>query len=387
MLGTVGPNFTPSALELAWLAIPWGQDQYLADSFQHLPLNEIDEMVTGHPIKFFRDWLQHPRASDPYWHAVDMRRDLQRIKVPMHLITGWYDLFMRYQLEDYQLLKAAGQRPYLTVGPTAHMSLSNFSVTAQEGLVWFDAYLKNDPSRLRQHPVRLFVMGRNEWREMDDWPPPAQERRFFLHGLRALSPEQPAVESPADRYVYDPGDPTPAIGGPLLSLVAGPHDQRMLESRSDVITFTTDPLATDLEVIGTPHAELYVRSSLEHTDFVARLCDVQRDGRSINVCDGFVRLTPGAGEMQPDGSLKITIELWPTALCFKRGHRLRLQVCSGGHPRWSRNLGMGEPLVSATRWRGAEQIIYHDQAHPSALVLPRTDWQSDKTDIEVLQFA
>ena len=89
---------------------------------------------------------------------------------------------------------------------------------------------------------------------------------------------------------------------------------------------------------------------------MARLCDVQPDGRSINLCDGFVRLTPGQGEPQPDGSLKITIELWPTANCFQRGHRLRLQVCSGGHPRWSRNLGLGEPLATATDMQGAEQI-------------------------------
>jgi uncharacterized protein len=133
--------------------------------------------------------------------------------------------------------------------------------------------------------------------------------------------------------------------------------------------------------------ELYVRSSLAHTDFVARLCDVQPDGRSINLCDGFVRLTPGAGEPQPDGSLKISVELWPTANCFLRGHRLRLQVCSGGHPRWSRNPGTGEPLGAATTLQGAEQTIYHDQTHPSALHLPVTSWWSDEADIELLQFA
>ena len=100
-----------------------------------------------------------------------------------------------------------------------------------------------------------------------------------------------------------------------------------------------------------------------------------------------MRLQPGAGRTQPDGSLKIAIELWPTANCFRRGHRLRLQVCSGGHPRWSRNLGTGEALATATTLQGAEQLIYHDAAHPSALIVPVTSWWRDAADIEVLQYS
>jgi hypothetical protein len=388
-LVTLGPTFTPSALQNLWLLLPAGQDRYLAEAFQHLPLNEIDEAICGRPLDFYRDWLEHPTRSDPHWQPVDFRRKLDRITAPMHLITGWYDLFTRDQLADYQLLKAAGQRPYLTVGATNHMSMGNFIANAQEGLAWFDAYLKNDPSHLRPHPVRICIMGsgREAWREMDDWPPPAQEARYFLQSRQRLAIDQPAEVSLPDRYIYDPGNPTPAIGGPLLSFSAGPHDQRSLESRSDVLIYTTEPLREEIEVIGSPRVELYVRSSLPHTDFVARLCDVQPDGRSINLCDGFVRLAPGQGEPQPDGSLKITIELWPTANCFRRGHRLRLHVCSGAHPRLSRNLGLGEPLATATEWRGSEQLIYHDAAHPSVLILPITSWWRDAVDIEVLQYS
>jgi uncharacterized protein len=384
---TLGPDYTPSALQQFWLLTPPGQDQYLAEAFDHLPLNEIDELISGQRLAYFRDWLEHATLADPHWLPVNYRRTFADITAPAHLITGWYDLFTRYQLEDYQLLKAAGQRPYLTVGPTSHMSASNFVTITQEGVAWFDAYLKNDPSHLRQHPVRLYVMGKNEWREMDDFPPPAQDTRFFLHDQQGLAIDQPAVSAP-DRYIYDPTNPTPAYGGPLLSFAAGPHDQRALESRSDVLTYTTAPLTEDLEVIGAPRVELYVRSSLAHTDFVARLCDVQPDGRSINICDGFVRITPErSGEAQLDGTQKITIELWPTANCFLRGHRLRLQVCSGAHPRWSRNPGTGEPLGTGTTLQGAEQTLYHDQAHPSVLHLPVTSWWRDVEDIEVLQFA
>jgi putative CocE/NonD family hydrolase len=386
MLSTIGPNYIPSAAGWAWLATSWGQDQYLREAFDHLPFNELDQIVTGHPIAFFPDWLEHSSQNDAHWETIDFRPEGSQVTVPVHLIAGWYDLFTRYQLADYQRLKSVGQRPYLTVGPTWHLDIRNFATMTQEGLAWFDAYLKNDPSRLRQHPVRIFVMGSNEWHELADWPPPAQDTRYFLHGQQQLAIDQPVDVSLPDRYVYDPGNPTPAYGGPLLSFNAGPHDQRALESRSDVLTYTTEPLSEDLEVIGAPRVELYVRSSLAHTDFVARLCDVQPDGRSINLCDGIVRLKPGDGEAQPDGSLKITIELWPTANCFQRGHRLRLQVCSGAHPRLSRNLGKGEPLATATEWQGAEQTIYHDAAHPSALILPVTSWWRDVADIEVLQY-
>jgi putative CocE/NonD family hydrolase len=149
---------------------------------------------------------------------------------------------------------------------------------------------------------------------------------------------------------------------------SGPLDNRPLEARPDVLTYTTAPLAADLEIIGTPRLELYARSSLAHTDFFARLCDVQPDGRSINICDGLLRVTPGAGG--PGGILRLAWDLWPTAHRFRRGHRLRLQVASGAHPRWSRNPGTGEPPSTATRLLVADQTIYHDPDHPSALVLP-----------------
>ncbi len=116
---TLGPDYTPSALQQFWLMTPQGQDQYLAEAFQHLPLNEIDELITGQPLAYYRDWLEHATQADPHWQPVNYRRTFADIQAPVHLITGWYDLFTRYQLEDYQLLKAAGHQPYLTVGPTS----------------------------------------------------------------------------------------------------------------------------------------------------------------------------------------------------------------------------------------------------------------------------
>jgi uncharacterized protein len=117
-------------------------------------------------------------------------------------------------------------------------------------------------------------------------------------------------------------------------------------------------------------AELYVCSSLGETDFFVRLCDVYPDGRSVNICDGLRRIWPGDGEAQPDGSLRIVVDMAQTAMRFRAGHNIRVQVSSGAHPRFNRNLGTGEPIAAATQMQEARQTIYHDEAHPSAVLLP-----------------
>src|SRR6185437_6022362 len=222
----------------------------------------------------------------------------------------------------------------------------------------------------RAHPVRIFLMGAKQWREYDTWPPAATEVSYYPRARGRLATMAPSGAELPDTYRYDPADPTPTIGGPVLMPPSGPKNQRKLEVRQDVLCYTSAPLASDLDVIGPVRLILYVRSSLEHTDFLGRLCDVHRNGRSINVCDGLLRIEPGKGEAQPDGSLKIELSLSSTAQRFKRGHRLRLQVASAGHPRWNRNLGSGEPQATATTLRVADQTIYHDAAHPSTLILP-----------------
>jgi putative CocE/NonD family hydrolase len=151
----------------------------------------------------------------------------------------------------------------------------------------------------------------------------------------------------------------------------GSRDNRQLEARGDVLTYTTGPLPDDLDIVGRATATLYVRSSLEHTDFFVRLCDLHgQRGKSMNVCDGIVRLGTDTGERHADGTRHITIELWPNAHRFKKGHSIRVQVSSGSHPRYARNLGSGEPLATSTTYRVADQEVIHDPDHPSAIALP-----------------
>lgn len=342
----------------------------LRPALRRLPLRGADEVAVGKPVPFFRDWLEHNEPGDEWWKPVDFSGAVSEVTAPVHLLGGWYDIFLPQTVADYARLRQAGRRPYLTIGPWAHTSQTMFPAILRESVVWFRAHLLGDRGGLREAPVRVFVMGADEWKDFPEWPPAGhQAQRWRLQPGRGLAPETPAASEP-DRYRYDPADPTPAVGGASLSSNSGPKDNRALEARPDVLTYTSAVLDRDLEVIGPVSAELYVKSSLEHTDFFARLCDVGPSGKSVNVCDGLLRLVPGRPAPEPDGCIKVGIDLWPTAYRFRRGHRIRLQVSSGAHPRFARNPGSGEPLATATTLKVADQAVYHDPAHPSAVVLP-----------------
>ena len=346
------------------------QNSRVQAGWEHLPLATADEAVLGHPQPFYRTWAAHFQADDPYWQAVDLRRIVPEVGLPVHLVAGWYDIFLNGQLRDYAALRQAGHQPYLTIGPWTHMDQQGMAGAVQAGIAWFTAKLKGDAEAIRPNPVRIYLQGANQWLDYESWPPPAQQRSFYLQASGRLATTQPSPESRPDQYRYDPANPTPNLGGALLSIEAGQVDNRPLEARPDVLTYTTEPLSEPLTVIGHVRLRLYVRSSLEFTDFYGRLCDVQPDSRSLNICDGLFRVQPGRGEPQPDGSLLVEVDMTATAYQFQTGHRLRLQVSSGAHPRISRNLGTGDPIMHGTAMHAAQQIIYHDPEHPSALILP-----------------
>lgn len=353
-----------------------GQNRKLANGFNHLPITSADEAVLGRPVEFFRTWADHfEQENDPYLEQVNLKRYVTQVSPPVHLCGGWYDIFISGMLDDFVRLQAAGKRPFLTIGGWHHFSFGDQLHTLNDALAWFDAHLKRDRRGLRQKPVRLQLMGSDEWRDYDSWPPPHTIRPYYLQGSGSdkngrLAPTTPLRQDLPDRYIYDPADPTPNFGGPLLSAAAGPTDNRELEARPDVLVFTSPPLTADLDVIGHVRARLYVQSSAISADFFARLCDVDENGRSLNVCDGLLRLKPGVGEQQPDGSFCIEIDMAATAYRFPAGHSLRLQVSSGAHPRYGRNFGTCDPILTCTRLVPATQSLYHDAAHPSALFIP-----------------
>ena len=359
-----------TGMRLSSLLLSGQRSRRLERAYGHLPPGEADQLVVHQPSQHFQEQLLH-KPEDDYWQPVDFSSRLGEVKAPAYLMGGWYDIFLHWQLKDYQALRGAGRQPYLLVGPWTHTSSINAGLSTRETLTWLDAHVKGRREKLHETPVQLFVMGENTWRHFADWPPSARSERWYLQSDGGLAPSPP-LASPPDRYRYDPADPTPAVGGNSLGAARhmGPKDNRSLEARADVLVYTSAVLEQDLEVIGPLTAELYVRSSLEHTDFFARLCVVEASGRSINLCDGILRLTPGCIPPEPDGSLHISIEVWPTAYHFRKGQRLRVQISSGAHPRFMRNLGSGEPLTSGTKLCVADQTVFHDPEHPSAMLLP-----------------
>ncbi|PZF98927.1 CocE/NonD family hydrolase [Micromonospora deserti] len=361
------------AQTVPWLARQWelkrGQPR-LAAALAHLPLAEADRVATGVTVPFFQEWLRHHTPDADYWRPRMFAGRITQVRAPVAMVSGWHDIFLPAQLRDFAALRAAGARPRLTVGPWTHGSPGLFVAALREGLDWLDEHLAGRPAS-RTAPVRLHVGGvGGGWRDLPDWPPPATPTRWYLHPGGGLATAAPVPSAP-HRFWYDPADPTPSLGGPLLvAQRAGPVDNRPVEARPDVLTFTTAALDAPVEVIGPVRAEVHVRSELPYLDVFVRLCDVDRRGRSWNVCDGLVRVAPGRYGADPAGVVRVPVELWPTAHRFAPGHRLRLQVSGGAHPRYARNPGTGEPLGTAVTLRAGWREVLHDPEYPSAVLLP-----------------
>jgi uncharacterized protein len=329
-------------------------------ALQTLPLNRADVAALGERSDYIQDILVHD-ADDPFWATLDHRDRVAEVTVPVSSIGGWYDIFLPGQLRDFQVLQESGTERRLTIGPWTHLAFNNTAIN--EALEFGLACARGEKPPERA-PVRLFVMGEEAWRDFDSWPPNGYSaQRFHLHSGGALSTEPPGESAP-DGYHYDPAEPTPAVGGVRMVRDSGRVDNTALEARPDVLTYTTAVLDQDTEVIGEVSAEIWFRSSRAYADVFVRLCDVDPRGRSFNICDGLVSLT-GADVLSC-----ATVQLWPTAYRFKRGHRIRVQVSSGAFPRYARNPGTGEPLATATTLVPADQSLYHDPAHPSAVILP-----------------
>jgi putative CocE/NonD family hydrolase len=353
-------------------SVPWWSRQVelkrgqprLRRGLNHLPLNEADRVATGDTVAFFQEWLEHSEPGVAYWQQRVHDHRLAEVTAPVAMVTGWHDIFLPAQLRDYATLRASGREPYLTVGPWTHGSVGLYAAGIREGLAWFRAHLLGDRSMLREAPVSMHL-AHHGWRDLPDWPPTASRRTWYLAPGGRLDTAPPQQSTP-DSLRYDPADPTPSLGGPLLvANRAGQVDNGPVEARSDVLVYTAAALRSPIEVVGPVEAVVYVDSELDHFDVFARLCDVDSAGRSWNVCDGLTRVARTASGVQP-----VRVELWPTAYRFRAGHRIRLQVSGGAHPRYARNPGTGEPLGTARTLRAGSRLIWHDRSHPSAVVLP-----------------
>jgi hypothetical protein len=350
-----------------WLSLARGMRRLTAAA-STVPLADADLALVGRRVSAYQDWLSHD-PQDPWWNGID-HADVLASAPPVNLVGGWYDPFIASQLNDYRGLSAAGRPVRLTVGPWKHASVPAYGATLRETFRWMDQHLLGTANAERSR-VRVFVLGARRWLDLPSWPPASTPRMLHVCSGGALTSEPPSIDG-ADRYTYDPHRPTPSVGGTSLHPVnSGGKDQRAREARSDVLTYTTEPLPQDVTIVGEVGAHLFMRSSVDDTDVFVSLCDVDERGRSTNICDGIAHLGTRADTAQDsDGVVGATITLAPTATTFAAGHRIRIQVSSGAHPRYARNSGSGEPIGKATTLVSSDQQVLYGPARPSAVVLP-----------------
>jgi putative CocE/NonD family hydrolase len=336
--------------------------------FEHLPIGTIDSAAFGEPVPHWQEWMAHEDAEDPFWQAMDYSPGVTRATAPAMMVAGWRDIFLPFQLKDFAARQTAGLETWLTIGPWQHASPRGMIAGLKEAIHGFPRIAKGEPPLTGRDKVQIYVEGAKQWRDYPTWPPPSgAELRLQLCADGALAPKPGAAGVSA--YTYDPNDPTPAVHGPALMGGKRVRDMAALEARKDIASFTSAPTDAAFEAIGPVAVELAVRSDREHTDFYATLCDVDPRGRSLQVCDGYIRLSPGKPEGDQAGVRRIAIECWPIAWRFAKGHRLRVTIASGAFPRFARNPGTGEPFATATRLVPAQQEVLHGPEAGSALVL------------------
>jgi hypothetical protein len=309
-------------------------------------------------------------------------------------MAGWFDVFLKGSLENFASLQMSRGDQRLIVAPWGHQAPNEFMGDVwfgrnanpgvvgldREQLAFFNEVLKGE-SRAPRAPVRIFVMGANEWRDEQEWPlARAVSTRFYLCQGAQLTREEPGSDDAAE-YEYDPRDPVPTVGGNTLipgnGFFQGPRDRRAAEVRHDVLVYTSEPLDQDLEVTGPLLATLHVATSALDTDFTVALVDVYPDGRAIGIADGILRLRYRNGFdearlAEPGRTYRIDVDLVATSNVFLRDHRLRVEVSSSNFPRFDRNPNDGGVVADATEadFVVARQRIFHDAAHPSFVTLP-----------------
>jgi putative CocE/NonD family hydrolase len=328
-----------------------------------LPMADAGDRHFAGRAPWFRERATRPDIDDPYYVPIRHAVALDRVQQPVLLLSGWQDLFIGQTIEQYTRLRERGVDVALTVGPWTHVEAvfgPGTAMLTRDSLDWLGTHLAGRAGPGRTAPVRVHVTGAGEWRELPAWPPETTPREWYPHPGATLAEEAPAVDAPPASFTFDPADPTPTMGGPMLDN-GGYVDDSALAARTDVLSFTGPVLREAVEVLGAPEVELWHRSDNPHADLFVRLSEVDTGGRSHNITEGYRRLAPD----RADGPVRLT--LLPTAHRFRPGTRIRLLVAGGSHPHYARNLGTAEnPGTGSTLVPARHTVAYGE----SRLVLP-----------------
>jgi len=275
----------------------------------HLPLQELDQLAVGQQVSWWQDWVGHGEPTDPWWVEIDHSATAGDVNVPVAMMGGWRDIFLPWQVKDFEAMQAKGRDAWLTIGPWGHASMGGMGEHLCRALRLFSAHSEGSGLLPDRDRVRLYIMGAGEWREYASWPPPGSRCEcLYLSGSATLSQTLPSTALDPTEFVYDPNDPTPALHGPRLLGGAKKPDMSALEERTDTVSFTSPPLASSMEVVGPVSVERYIRSDRQHTDFYTCLSDVEDAGRPLHVVDGYRRLRPGDPPEDIDGVRQVLIE-------------------------------------------------------------------------------
>ena len=374
--------------------------------FRSLPPVQPDDPAVA---SWYFDWIAHS-TRDAFWKQWSVRDRYSSMRVPVLDIEGWYDAFLPGGIENFTGMVSgaatteARTNQRLVIGPWDHLAwgrtdstpaptLKNIGTVGDSPinelmLAWYDHFLKGTGNGVTGTPrVDYFLMGANTWKSSPSWPLPQTEwTRYFLSGQGdsvsrkgALSTSPVSGQQAPDRFTYDPADPVPSLGGHSCCSAGsgpqGPYDQSPAEQRSDVLVYSSEPLATATEITGPVTVDLWAASSATDTDFTAKFEVVKPDGSAINLNNGILRTSfreslsdprPGV----PGQPYRYRISIWPTSYLFSAGDRIRVELSSSDYPQFAPNPNTGEPFGSSSASLPATQTILHDAAHPSAVVIP-----------------
>jgi predicted acyl esterase len=389
----------PAALQAQFVVVAFS-DMYSQGAYQggafRSGLLENWLKATGMTEGNLKTFVAHP-LDDTFWAGMDPEAQAERVHAPAVFLGGWYDIFLQGTINSFVALQdrgGAGARGHcrLVLAPFGHGSMTELHYPANAGqlprcakdVAWFDYVLKGQANGVGdEKPVHYYVMGDptvpgapgSFWRSADRWPPPATPQDYYLHPDGKLSAASKPGGDYHQSYRYDPKHPVPTVGGAELGADIGPKDQRQVETRPDVLLFTTEALAEPLEVSGRIMATLYVSSDCPDTDFTVKLTDVYPDGRSMLVTDGIRRASlresfRQAKPLEPHRIYEVPIDLWSTSLVFNRGHKIRIAVSSSNAPRFDSNPNTGHPFRSSKETRVATNTVHFSTQYPSRIRLP-----------------
>jgi putative CocE/NonD family hydrolase len=387
----------------------WHTEKYAPEDWtygrilQHLPLGTGDLQSSNQAVKHYRDWIKH-QSYDEYWRAISDEERFGNVKVPVHTHGGWFDIFLAGTINGFTGVRARGgserarRETKMTIGPWGHgpsrkFGEVDFGPTAMRSLFdrelrWYDHYLKGEDNGIdREPPVEIFFMGVNRWEYSQAWPPlGARLTPFYLtsrgransvNGDGTLSMNH-SLGAASDEYLYDPNRPVPTLGGNNCCgtpTAAGPRDQRTIESRDDVLVYTSEPLKAPLAVAGPIKLKLWASTDGRDTDFAAKLVDVHPNGFAMNIAEGILRarFRKGLDKMellQPGQVYEFEIDMAGTANVFLAGHRIRVDLTSSNFPQFDRNPNTGADLGTSAEIRVARQRVMHTTQARSHVLLP-----------------